>query len=271
MIRFVVALPAEARPLIDRYRLRRRRASSDFPIYENEDVALIVSGVGKVAAAVATAYLNAGTGNQAHGIWLNVGIAGHGQRHVGDGALAHRITDDATQGNWYPPLVFDPPCETAGVLTVGNPEHMYRAPWIYDMEAAGYYPIACRFSTSELVHCFKVVSDNRTVTANTVSGKTAQQMIAKHIEVIEDIMSRLTALSAELPKIGPDARQLEKFLDRWRFTVTEQHKLRRLLTRWRTLCPDQHPWSDELNSVPSGAAVLSFLERQLDRLPAKPY
>ena len=45
MIRFVVALPAEARPLIDRYRLRRRQPAGPFPIYETGSIALIVSGV----------------------------------------------------------------------------------------------------------------------------------------------------------------------------------------------------------------------------------
>ena len=85
MIHFVVALPAEGKPLIDRYGLRRRTLRSDYPIYEGNDITLIVSGIGKVAAAAATACLHASTNDHRPGVWLNVGIAGHSQRPVGEG------------------------------------------------------------------------------------------------------------------------------------------------------------------------------------------
>ena len=52
-----VALPCEARPIIDHYRLKRQD-SSVFAKYQNADasLALIVSGVGKLNAATALAY-----------------------------------------------------------------------------------------------------------------------------------------------------------------------------------------------------------------------
>lgn len=271
MIRFLVALPAEATPLIDRYRLKRRPIQSDFPVYENEDIVLIVSGAGKVAAAAATGYLHALTDSHSHGVWLNVGIAGHGECAVGDGVFAHRITDQKTKRSWYPPLLFDPPCKTDAVLTVDKPEHTYSESCVYDMEASGYYPIACRFSTAELVHCFKVISDNRAVGAETVNPKSGRHLIAKQLDVIDHIARQLSALSAELPEMGPDPCQLNQFLERWHFTVTEQHKLCRLLTRWQALTPDQDPWCDELDAMAKGDDVLVFLEQRLDALPMKPW
>ncbi len=206
MIHFVVALPAEAGPLIERYRLQRRALRGDYPVYEGDDTALIVSGVGKVAAAAATACLHASTDGHGPGVWLNVGIAGHRQRRVGDGVLAHRVTDHQTQANWYPQLAFDPPCETADVLTVNTPEFRYTESSLYEMEAAGYYPSACRFTRLELVHCFKVVSDNRAMSADTVSAKAIRSLIENQLEVIDHMISQLLALVETRSQIEPACR-----------------------------------------------------------------
>ena len=54
MLRFVVALAAEARPLIARYRLERLSSAAAFPLYRRGAAALVVSGIGKTAAAAAT-------------------------------------------------------------------------------------------------------------------------------------------------------------------------------------------------------------------------
>ncbi len=49
MLRFVVALEPEARPLIERYRLERLGEPGAFKIFRRRDVALVVSGVGDIA------------------------------------------------------------------------------------------------------------------------------------------------------------------------------------------------------------------------------
>ncbi|MEE8624791.1 MAG: hypothetical protein V3T19_05575, partial [Acidiferrobacterales bacterium] len=138
MLHFVVALQAEAKPLIDHFGLRRRTGGA-FPVYENENIALTVSGIGKVAAAAATGYLHAHTGNHSCIAWLNIGIAGHGRRAIGDGVLIHKITDQITGRSWYPPLTFELPCASDGLITVDEPETRYRENGLYDMEAAGFY------------------------------------------------------------------------------------------------------------------------------------
>ena len=56
MINILTALPCEAKPLIHHYRLNGRQVHG-FRIYENSDMRLIVSGIGKVAAAAACACL----------------------------------------------------------------------------------------------------------------------------------------------------------------------------------------------------------------------
>ena len=85
MTRFVVALRAEARPLIDRYRLEPADDGA-FRCFHGSGRSLVISGVGKVAAAAATACLH----EKPLDVWVNVGIAGHRDRAPGELVRAHR-------------------------------------------------------------------------------------------------------------------------------------------------------------------------------------
>ena len=90
MICLSVALHAEAQPLIDGFSLESRAHRGLFPIYSAQGRALVVSGVGKLAAAGAVAYLNTVLGERNDICWLNVGVAGHPQRRCGEALVARR-------------------------------------------------------------------------------------------------------------------------------------------------------------------------------------
>lgn len=265
MLNFVVALQAEATPVIDYFGLRRRTDRA-FPVYENEKIALIVSGIGKVAAAAAAGYLHAQTGNHSCTGWLNIGIAGHGRRSIGDGVLVHKITDQITGRSWYPPLTFELPCASDDLITVDEPEAKYREHGLYDMEAAGFYATACRFATAELVHCYKIVSDNLAIPTGAINATNVRTLIEQRLDTIDVLTQSLKALAARLAEFQSDPRELARFLEHWRFTVSEQHQLRRLLLHWQARSPET-VWSDELAALPSANKALHHLSQELDALP----
>jgi len=71
---FLMALLPEARPLIDQFSLLRDPTSQVFPLFRNSDVTLIVSGIGKLRAAVG---MTVGIQASSHGtIAFNIGLAG---------------------------------------------------------------------------------------------------------------------------------------------------------------------------------------------------
>src|SRR3989338_8741295 len=142
MVNFVIALACEARPIVERYELKAIPRSEPFRVYEGNGKRLIVSGVGKIRTASATAFLHAFSGALRNQVWINLGIGGHSERAIGEGVLAHKITDHASGQSWYPPILFEPPCATESILTVDRPETEYREPWVYEMEAAGFYDTA---------------------------------------------------------------------------------------------------------------------------------
>lgn len=229
MTNLVVAMHSEARPLIERYRLEPADDKA-FPVFVGRGSRLIVSGVGKVAAAAATAHL--GANDTRPEAWLNVGIAGHRDRRPGGLVRAHRITDAATGNSYYPTSLDATKFDSAGVTTVDVPESEFASDDLYDMEAAGFVQTALRFSSSELVQCVKVVSDNVTtgtvaLTKDGVSGLIHEwgHAITRYIDHLDELAD---ALDPPVDGLATDA-----FVSAWHFTTSERRKLTRLLARYR--------------------------------------
>jgi hypothetical protein len=191
MICFVVAIAAEARPLVSHYRLRP--VAGDFQMYEGDDVALVVSGIGKAAAAAATSYLHTSVGEPVNGVWFNVGIAGHRDRDVGEAFLAHEIRDEASGKIWHPRIP-DAHARTIPVITVDKWEMSFAAAGVYEMEAAGFYPSAIRFSLPQLVQCYKVISDNHSCSPLLLTVQRIDYLIDARINEI----ARLVEMTADV-------------------------------------------------------------------------
>ena len=266
---FVVALLAEARPLIERFSLRGCAEHHAFSVFSNADgdIRLILSGIGKVRAAAATAYLHAVSGVSSRSAWLNVGIAGHTSLPLGSMVRIHRITDAASGRSWYPSRAIKAPCAGAELVCVDRIENSYHSEAVYDMESAGFYPIAARFTSAELVQCCKVVSDNLESPVDALRHDDVESLIAPRVPEIADIVSQLqaeerctAALMAEQPDIGA-------FTERWHFTVSQQHRLRKVLWRWSLLAADTKLWDSELAGCRDGAGVLQCIEERVDALP----
>lgn len=267
MLCIVTALQCEARPLIDHYGLRASAAPGGFRVYENDTVALIVGGMGKAAAAAATAclYMHRGAGRNC--AWLNCGIAGHGRRAVGAGLVAHKVTDAASGAHWYPPLSHVTPCATDGLITVDRPERDFSRDCAYDMEAAGYYPVACRFSTGELVQCYKVVSDGPAADARPAPAAVTR-LIESRLPEIARLAQSLTAARELLERVGAASGLLDYCLERWHFTATQHHRLARLCKRAQVLELDA-ACRDRLAALASGAAALQQLEAAVAAAPPR--
>ena len=92
-LNIVVAMKAEARPLIDRFELTLSSPKHGrFPIYENGHIVLIVSGIGSANAQEAVQCLACHCARKGVSAWLNIGVAGHGSINVGQGFLADCIS-----------------------------------------------------------------------------------------------------------------------------------------------------------------------------------
>lgn len=265
MIHLVTALPCEAKPLIRRYRLHGRQRENGFRIYENEQLRLIISGIGSCAAAAACAYLQ-GADPRARHVWINLGVAGHPHLDVGEAVLAHKLSDAASGNTWYPPLPFQPPCATVDLVSVAHAEHAYPDDSAYDMEAAGFYAAASRFNSHELVHVFKVISDNAAHPADQVTAVQVEALIDARLDCLDALLQTLTQLDRQLAEQQATAAIMDTFLQRWHFSVAQQHQLQRLLQRCQAL-GETRPDVADFAGARNSRQVITALRQRIDAMP----
>ncbi|MGZ5050511.1 MAG: hypothetical protein ACXWF8_05565 [Methylobacter sp.] len=256
------ALPCEAKPLVEHFDLKKSAAIQPFAVYSNRDMCLTVTGLGKSAMAAGVAYSQA-LFPGSDPILVNIGIAGHKNHALGGLFLIDKITDADSARNYYPPLIFTPPCPTANLRTVSKPQAVYDPHSLCDMEASAFYETATRFSSGELIQCLKVISDNETSPAANIQPKHVESMIAARMMEIETVLAELKRL-VELIAAPPN-RAFDRLLQQYHFTVSEQGQLKHRLSRWSALTGTEAPEFDS-DLPPKAKDVLLWLDRQIDKL-----
>ena len=101
---WVIALKSEASPIISEFKMSLLSNESLFPIYTNRKLrhALIISGIGQINAAAATAYLASRCHAQKWTAWINIGIAGYSEELVGEIFQAIKVTNFANSRSFFP-------------------------------------------------------------------------------------------------------------------------------------------------------------------------
>jgi len=261
LINLLVALQAEAGPIIRHFGLNGLPAVAGFHRYGNADINLLVTGVGPVAMASGVTVLGLESA-MTPAAWINVGIAGHADLPIGTPLLASKITDLSSGLCWYPPQALQleiPRCE---VKTVATPAQQYPADAAIEMEASGFYPTACRFATGERVQCLKVVSDNRDNPPTQLNAAVIGERIGELLGSLEILIDELSAVMAELSPSTASPADLQPFIEGWRFSQTQRTLLSRLLHDYRLLS-DGVPQISEFKAHRRGADLLAALQADL--------
>lgn len=267
----VVALACEAKPVVTYYRLKRVQ-ESPFVIYQGHDMSLIISGVGKLAAAAATAYL---AGREQHtsktAAWLNIGISGCQDLAIGQIFLAHKVVDAQTKKTWYPGLIYATDIPGRTLISTDQVCTHYAAQTGYDMEAAGYFYSATKVGTLELIHSLKIVSDNHAQDLGAIHKTQVSDWIGGQLQAIDQFIQQMctahTVISpAEIEGAVDGAAALQSYMARWHFTQNEQHQLKKILQRYAAL--KKNPWPNAAHSadMPVNASqVLAQLTQRLEQ------
>lgn len=251
----VCALRCEARPLI-----RRLGLISAAGTWYSDDVALRVSGVGEECAAQTVGRLAASADDAT--CWLNLGCAG-GRGPIGELVVAHRVSSDESDDCWYPQFPFPVAEPTVEVHSVRRPETAYLdSGTVYDMEAAGFYVPAVASASLERVHVLKVRVDGPERPLERLSADAIGAAIEARVESIAAWIDRLATLARSVRARRPEAGLVDAFLERWRFTVSQEVQLQRLLGRMHALSLPI-PAVAEMDGVDS-RVILDRLARTVD-------
>lgn len=255
---FVCALMPEARPVIDAFKLKKQPEHTSFSVFANSDnVQLIVSGIGPVASAGAVAYLHGIDHSRKNVIWVNVGIAGHASLPLGTVRLAHRIDSTMNRQRWFPPICFRSDLQSESLLTFTEPQSCYPPGTMIDMEGSGFYAMASRFSTVEVVHCLKIISDNNDHPGEQVNARKATDLVSSRLPNIVELFEQLQLLVDKLPDSSHGSTRSQLTTD-CHFTVSQQHQLDNLLKRWQVLGADESIITDLLQHSTSKQRIRYF-------------
>lgn len=260
------ALECEAKAIINQFNLKKENSLHAFSIYKNEQVVLTVTGIGKIAMAGAVSYTLALFLDAKSPILVNIGIAGHKSQAVGDLLVASKVLDVDSGKVFYPQLIGSGWPVACGVKTAAVANTVYEQGYLNDMEASAFYEMAVRFSTSELIHCVKVVSDNETSSIEHIQPKRVVEWIANQWVEINRLFEHLAQIRETLTPVELD--DYEKIVSRWHFTVSGRVKLKALLRRWKVLsCSD---WLDQCaTDFVDGKELLRQLGCDIERLEIK--
>ncbi len=189
MLIWVAALRCEAKPIIDYYRLKKSNQHRRFDLYYKDNISCVVSGIGQSAVAAATAWVATLQVSQAAIAWINIGIAGAAHDEVGSIFWVDQILSENSEP-CHPEPLHKNSITPRSCFTLDEPSTDYRSELLYDMEANAFFTAATQFSTTELVHCLKVVSDNK--------NHPPQRNKAKISLLIQQNMSMIDAFASNL-------------------------------------------------------------------------
>ena len=223
------ALTCEAKPLIRQWRLNKSPAIHPFTLFSNAERVVVITGLGGVSMAGAVGYVMALFPDCQQPLLLNLGIAGHGQYSLGSLFLADKILNIENGKKFFPQLPFTVNCETATIASLAKPHHGYPENYLYDMEAAAFYEIACKFSTGELIHSLKIISDNAQSPMENITEAAVEQWVTQRLEKINAVIADLIALRRRLPVINDEL--YEQLLTKFSVTTTSTVRLKKTATK----------------------------------------
>ncbi len=184
MLYIIVALSAEARGLIDHFKLVRTY-TLPYTMFESEQIKLIVTGIGFDNAMMATSALLGHCSPSKTDMLLNLGICAAPKNfEIGEAFLAHKIC--YKDGFYFPDILFEHSLKESDILSVDEPaSEILNLP--VDMESYGVYKAASRFFSTHQMLFFKVVSDH--FEPERVTKELAIELIFKNLNNLNAVLS----------------------------------------------------------------------------------
>lgn len=217
MIYVVTALYQEAHGFIRELELKKNTAYAPFEVFDNESagIRLVVTGVGEIAAAAATAAVCARDGADAADFLVNIGCcaaggcepadrdmdSGYGAAHaaqIGDLYVCHKITEQATGKTFYPDILYRHPWKERELVTGMQPLQRAAAHGaLYDMEAAAVYQAGIRFFSPDRMLFLKVVSDFGIAGQERMTAEALTGLLEQHVKEVAAFLTNLREAADE--------------------------------------------------------------------------
>lgn len=186
MIYLITALDAEARVLVDHYRLKRD-TSLPYTLYRNDEIVLLVSGMGKSNAMMAVSALLGWRIPTSDDCIVNVGICGAPAAYsIGEALLIHQIIEG--DRHYYPDILYTHSLHESSLLCVDTPQSDACSCPV-DMESSAVFQSASRFFKLHQMAFIKIVSDH--CKPENVTKEGVIELIRSNLAVINEVLAVL--------------------------------------------------------------------------------
>ncbi|MES9827387.1 MAG: hypothetical protein ABW201_03900 [Candidatus Thiodiazotropha sp.] len=186
-INLVIALPAEARPLINSLNLQRDQANMKIPVYHGNGIQLVITGPGATASAQGVRYIHS-IKPCSSARWINLGICGHGSLDVGTPLLINRVIDQQSGREWPLPIRHLITGTTGALTCVAEPQSEYTDDMAFDMESSGFIQAVNDIDMIEYTKIFKIVSDNPANDSRGISAKFVGTLVQRQLGLIRSMI-----------------------------------------------------------------------------------
>ena len=229
MVHFIVATHFEAKPLIDFFKLKKKNHIEEFQLFYNEDISLTICGIGKINAALAVTHTYFEFGQKKNKIWINVGLAGHKNLDIGELILVNKISDNNSNYKFFPFFHKKYNLNKKHCTTYDYQNKNYNES-LSDMEASGFYAAANKYSTNELIHSMKIISDNKIESIDFRNKKQVYKTIYKSVDKIFFFSKEISLLKNEFysDTLSID-RETNRIFKKINFTYSEKEQFKKIL------------------------------------------
>ncbi|WP_200762220.1 hypothetical protein [Nitrosophilus alvini] len=181
MIYIVTALYAEAVPVIEKFSLKPVQ-KKPFALFATENIALVVSGIGKISAAAAVAHILTIYPSE-KGKIFNIGIAaGRESFDIGEIVCIEKSVDSCSNKVFH--LKPTPKIKKASCITVSTEMKKTIKYDLADMEASAIVEVAKKFRIQPVL--LKVISDH--FEPEKIKKESVSDLILKNMNIIEKLL-----------------------------------------------------------------------------------
>ncbi len=265
---WVIALPSEAKPLIDELNMTLIKGDTLFPIYKNkkENDWLIITGVGAINSAAGVSYLYSICPYSKYSFWINFGVAGAGDEigKIGEMIFVNELKIYNSKKIYYPFIIPKLKIKNAMLKTYNSPENNYEVSNLFDMEGWAFYDIIQRKITRELIAVIKIISDNSSSNISDITKDFVIKLVQKKINYLIFLRQIGHELSKHEAKRKKDHYLFSDITKKTHFTFSQCQQLKKYLKRWQVLFPNK-PLFFEIKDLNDAKSILDYLRYSLDR------
>lgn len=238
MVFLCTALYIEAEPFIKQLNLKKDSNLKKFQVFKNDEIVLLITGVGKVKSAIATSYLFSKYEHCERDILINIGICGSKDERcdIGKAFFCNKIIDGDSNKSFYPDMLFKHPFDEKSIETfskVVNSNDKNIEAELVDMESSGIYEAAIVFFNTHQIFFIKIVSDylNSKNTNQEKISKMLEENLKTVIKWISEIKYNFSERKNIFLKIEEDA--IEDLCNRLKFSTTMRNQFKRIILYYK--------------------------------------